>query len=132
MKLNEVLELRKAKYTKRYKGKGGKWVYEYGEKNGRITAEEYEKQKGGVKKKVTLEEAKRKKGVLQGNEKLDAIRSIVKNKQHAEVNGQPLDMQTANAITTVADNLSAKNKRLFLDMPIKKMADVSFKLIKRK
>ncbi len=32
MQLQKALELRKAKYTKRWKGKDGKWKYEYGRK----------------------------------------------------------------------------------------------------
>ena len=28
-KLEKALELRKAKYLKRWKGKGGRWMYEY-------------------------------------------------------------------------------------------------------
>lgn len=132
MNLNEVLKLRKAKYTKRYKGKDGKWIYEYGKKNGRMTAEEYETQRGGVKKKTTIDEVEKKKGVLQGESKLDAIRSIVKNKQIAKVNGQSLDLTTANVITKVADNLSEKNKKLFLAMPVEKMARIAFKLTSRK
>ena len=36
MKLNKVLKLRKAKYTKRWKGKDGKWHYLYGVSTGKI------------------------------------------------------------------------------------------------
>ena len=116
MKLTKAFKLRKAKYTKRT-GSPGNFKYFYGE-------EVDKKKKGELEKKE-------RKGKLQGEEKFDAIKSIVKNKQHGKVNGQPLDVQTANLLTTVADNLSEKNRKVYLEMPITKMVNVAFKLRER-
>lgn len=115
-KINKALNLRKAKYTKRT-GSPGSYKYFYGE--------EVDKEK-----KVEPEK-KEKKGKLQGEEKLNAIRSIVKNKQRGKINGQAVDLTSASMIVLVADNLSEKNRKVYLNMPVAKMADVAFKLRER-
>ena len=42
MKLNKALSLRKAKYLKRWKGKDGKWHYDYGKEKKSIKTESQE------------------------------------------------------------------------------------------
>ncbi len=65
-----------------------------------------------------------------GNPKEDAIRQIVASSSMAKVDGQRLDLFTAGAIVSVLDALGPENKAHYLRMPVAKMADMAFKLIK--
>ena len=58
------------------------------------------------------------------------IGQIVKKRQYKKIDGVTVDMQTANAIMTVYKALSQSNKKKFVKLPIKKMADVAWKLVK--
>ena len=58
------------------------------------------------------------------------IEQIVKKKQSKKIGGVLVDMQTANAIMTVWKALSTSNKKKFEKLPIKKMAKISWKLVK--
>ena len=56
--------------------------------------------------------------------------SILKRKQHQKIDGVLVDMQTANVILKVWDALNSSNRKKFEKLPIKKMADVAWKLMK--
>jgi len=45
VKLEKALRLRKAKYTKRWRGKDGRWHYEYGRKGSERLVHEFDAQK---------------------------------------------------------------------------------------
>ena len=62
---------------------------------------------------------------------IDVAKRIVKNRQSEKVDGVLLDMLTANLIVQVYDAVSPKNKRGMMKLPIKKMADVVWKLAGR-
>jgi len=61
---------------------------------------------------------------------IDDIKGIVKNRQSKKIAGYLVDMQTANAIVTVHKALNKSNRKKFEKLPIKKMAEVSWKLVK--
>ena len=61
--------------------------------------------------------------------RIDALRWVLEHHQCALVEGVAVDVQSANAIVTVYDNLSEKNKPKFLAMPIGKMGDVAWQVI---
>ena len=58
------------------------------------------------------------------------IEQIVKKKQAKKIDKYLVDMQTASAIMTVWKALNVSNKKKFGKLPIKKMAQVAWKLVK--
>ena len=63
-------------------------------------------------------------------DRIDQLKEIVKNKQHAKVDGVSVDLFTTNAITTVYDALSPENQERYRALPVVKMAKLAFALIK--
>lgn len=61
---------------------------------------------------------------------LSTLKGIVKDHSHAKVSGQEIDVQTANAILTVYDALKPETRKKFIKMPIKKMADFSWSVVR--
>jgi len=60
-----------------------------------------------------------------------ALRKIVKSKTPGKINEQKVDVFTAGTIVAVLDGLKTpKNKEKFLSMPISKMAQTAFKMVK--
>ena len=60
--------------------------------------------------------------------KIAGLREIVREKQHAKVCGQRVDLFTALVVTQVYDALNDANKTKFSAMPLSKMAQIAFKL----
>lgn len=58
------------------------------------------------------------------------LRKIVKDKQHAKVEGLMVDLYTASVLVQVYDALSGVNKMKFAQMPLRQMVDVGYKLVK--
>lgn len=56
------------------------------------------------------------------------IRKIVQNKTAGTVEGQKLDLFTASIMVQILDNLNAKNRESYLNMPLSKMITIAFKL----
>jgi len=56
------------------------------------------------------------------------IKSIIEKKQYAKVDGVSVDLQTANLISTVYDNLGESNRERYSKMPIKQMVSIAIKL----
>ena len=54
---------------------------------------------------------------------------IIRKRQAKKMDGYLIDMQTANAILKVWDALNSSNRKKFEKLSIKKMADVSWKLV---
>jgi len=61
---------------------------------------------------------------------IDILRKIVAERQHQEIDGVIVDMQSANVIVTVYDALNDTNKAKLIAMPIEKMASVAWKMVK--
>ena len=59
------------------------------------------------------------------------MKDIVKRKQYKKIGGVIVDMQTANVIMKVWNALGSSNRSKFEKLPIKKMADVAWKLVRR-
>jgi len=57
------------------------------------------------------------------------LMSIVKRKQYQKIDGVLVDVQTANVILKVWDALNSSNRKKFEKLSIKKMANVSWKLV---
>ena len=55
---------------------------------------------------------------------IDIAKRVVKNKQHEK----GLDMQTANLIVQIYDAVNPQNKKKMEKMPIKKLANVVWKI----
>lgn len=60
----------------------------------------------------------------------DTIKEIVDEGQYEKIDGVIIDGTTANMLLKILDNLNEENKKKMLSMPIKKMVDVSWKLVK--
>lgn len=74
---------------------------------------------------VTLSPAERRT-----NDRLAQLRGIVGGHQHAEIEGHPVDVQTANLLLKVHDSLSPENKKKFGTVPIHKLADFAWKRVR--
>lgn len=61
---------------------------------------------------------------------IEQLREIVKNHQYQKIDGVIVDVMTASAILTVYDSINETNKEKYSKLPITKMADVAWKLIK--
>lgn len=57
--------------------------------------------------------------------------TIIKDRSAKEIDGVLVDVQTANAIVTVADGLSEENRAKLLAMPIGKMGLIAWKLVSK-
>lgn len=62
--------------------------------------------------------------------KMAAIRAVVAEKQYRKVNGVMVDLFTASAIVAVYDALSAPNQAKLASLPIPRMAEICFSLVK--
>ena len=58
------------------------------------------------------------------------IEQVLKKRQAKKIDGMYMDMTTANAIMTVYKALNQSNKKKFAKLPLKKMVDVTWKLVK--
>lgn len=68
--------------------------------------------------------------VAKESKKIEALRRILKEHQNEKIDGQIVDVMTANAIITVYDAINSKMKRRFESKNIKQMATVAWGLIK--
>jgi len=77
--------------------------------------------------KVDIEE----ESLVVKKKKKDTIRKvkdIIEKKQYAKIDGVSIDLQTANLISTVYDNLGESNQERYSKMPIKQMISIAMKL----
>ncbi len=58
------------------------------------------------------------------------IEKVLKTRSAKKIDGMYMDMTTANAIMTVYKALNQSNKKKFAKLPLKKMVDVTWKLVK--
>ena len=58
------------------------------------------------------------------------LRQIVSDKQRGKVEGVMVDLFTASAIVSVLDAINDANKEKLLALPIDRMADIAFKMMK--
>ncbi len=63
---------------------------------------------------------------------MDQLRDIVKNKQAKKVNGVMVDMFTASAITQIYDKVNDQNKKRMDGMTVPALADVAYKMMKKR
>ena len=64
-----------------------------------------------------------------GQERIEAIRSIVTRSQYAKVDGCMIDLFSASAIVKVFDALSEANRAKYQVMKAPAMAKIAFKLV---
>lgn len=64
-----------------------------------------------------------------GEDGLDQIRQIVRQRQAAKVNEVLIDMTTANTIVSVFGAINEKNKAKLLTMPVARVVDVCWKAV---
>jgi hypothetical protein len=65
-----------------------------------------------------------------GNPKEAMLRQIVAEKQAGEIEGMMVDLFTASAIVSVLDAINETNKEKLLELPVDRMADIAFKMMK--
>tara|TARA_A100001391_G_scaffold200322_1_gene184653 strand:+ start:523 stop:1140 length:618 start_codon:yes stop_codon:yes gene_type:complete len=87
------------------------------------------KKAGGDPEEEEKEKVKEAAG-MSGNPKEDALRQIVADKQMGKVDGTTVDMTSANVILQVLDALNPQNREKYLNLPVKDMADIAFKMMK--
>ena len=75
---------------------------------------------------VQLGESKKKKSALP---MIDKMRKIVKEHQAVKIGGKMVDVQTANAIIQIHDNLKPERQKQFMAMPITKMSAVAWNIL---
>jgi len=63
-------------------------------------------------------------------QKEQTIRNIVKTKQHDKIDGVLVDMTTAGGMVQLLDKLTPDQKQKYLKLPIQKMANVLYKVMK--
>ena len=61
--------------------------------------------------------------------KIKDIEQVLKKKSAKKIDGMYMDMTTANAIMTVYKALNTSNRKKFEKLPLKKMVDVTWKLV---
>ena len=69
-------------------------------------------------------------GLDSDNSKEAQLRQIVADKQMGKVDGVSVDMTSANVILQVLDALNPQNREKYLNLPVKDMADIAFKMMK--
>ena len=77
--------------------------------------------------------ANRRRGLRRnpgGSEKIMKLRKILADGQYAKIEGQVVDGVTARAILLVYDGLNEKNRTSYSAMPIIKMANIAWKLVR--
>lgn len=62
--------------------------------------------------------------------KLAALRAIAEQKQYAKIDGMMVDLFTASAIIKVYTAINEESHRKYLAMPLVRMAQVAFKLLR--
>jgi hypothetical protein len=65
-----------------------------------------------------------------GDERIAAFRTIVRDRQYAKIDGFMVDGFTASAVVQVYDAINETNKKKFSAMKAPKMASVAFKFVK--
>jgi len=95
-------------------------------KNGRLMQEQAENCGCGKTPCETYGIVEKKAGHI------DQLRDIVKNKQAKKVNGVMVDMFTASAITQIYDKVNDQNKKRMDGMTIPALADVAYKMMKKR
>ena len=61
---------------------------------------------------------------------MKAIANVVKKRQAKKIDGMLMDLTTANAVIKVYKALNQSNKKKFAELPLKKMVNVTWKLVK--
>ena len=98
---------------------------------------EEKKMKKNIVRKINVSQKKKglpvfKESVNEAKSKtIKAIGSIIGKRQAKKIGGVLVDMQTAHVIMKVWNALGSSNRSKFEKLPIKKMADVAWKLVKR-
>ena len=64
------------------------------------------------------------------NPKEAQLRQIVSDKQRGKVEGTMVDLFSASAIVSVLDALNEMNKEKFLKLPVDRMAEMAFRMMK--
>lgn len=63
--------------------------------------------------------------------KIDKMRKIVSEHQHAKIEGVIVDASTAQAILLVYDSLKPENQAKFASLDVRVMGNVAWKLINK-
>ena len=96
----------------------------------KIIQEELLKEFGSEEYGLQTKEFEPVPGVDFDNPKEAMLRQIVAEKQAAKVEGTMVDLFSASAIVSVLDALNETNKEKFLKLPVGRMADIAFKMMK--
>ena len=88
------------------------------------------KKAGGDPEEEEEKEKVKEAAGMSSNPKEDALRQIVADKQMGKVDGTSVDMTSANVILQVLDALNPQNREKYLNLPVKDMADIAFKMMK--
>jgi hypothetical protein len=67
---------------------------------------------------------------MSNQQKLEKIKSIVENWQYSKIEGFIVDGTTAQMLLTIVENLNEVNREKFLSLPITRMVDIGWKLVK--
>lgn len=61
------------------------------------------------------------------SKRMEIVKRILKNRQHEEIDGYIVDVQTANLLDKVYEALGSKGRSNFDRLPIKKLVDFAWK-----
>jgi len=96
----------------------------------KIIKEELLKEFGSEEYGLQTKEFEPVPGVDFDNPKEAMLRQIVSDKQRGKVEGMMVDLFTASAIVSVLDAINETNKEKLLALPVDRMADIAFKMMK--
>ena len=96
----------------------------------KIIKEELLKEFGSEEYGLQTKEFEPIPGLDSDNSKEAQLRQIVADKQMGKVDGTTVDMTSANVILQVLDALNPQNREKYLNLPVKDMADIAFKMMK--
>ena len=96
----------------------------------KIIQEELLKEFGSEEYGLQTKEFEPIPGVDFDNPKEAQLRQIVSDKQRGKVEGTMVDLFSASAIVSVLDALNEMNKEKFLKLPVDRMSEIAFRMMK--
>ena len=96
----------------------------------KIIKEELLKEFGSEEYGLQTKEFEPVPGLDFDNPKEAQLRQIVSDKQRGKVEGTMVDLFSASAIVSVLDALNEMNKEKFLKLPVDRMAEMAFRMMK--
>lgn len=83
-----------------------------------------------VEPEVTKTKKSPRGTIITGEDLYQKIKNVVEEKQAQRINGMLMDLFSASAVVKVADNLNEQNRARFLALPLVKIVNMAFQMLK--